>query len=47
MNLSKFMRRPACEVRIGPVTIGGGHPVACQSMTNTDTNDTAACVAQI
>ena len=47
MNLSKFMRRPACEVRIGPVTIGGGHPVACQSMTNTDTNDTAASVAQI
>ena len=47
MNLSKFMRRPAYEVRIGPVTIGGRHPVACQSMTNTDTNDTAASVAQI
>ncbi|WP_290540141.1 (E)-4-hydroxy-3-methylbut-2-enyl-diphosphate synthase [Alistipes sp.] len=47
MNLSKFMRRPACEVRIGRVVIGGGHPVACQSMTNTDTNDTAASVAQI
>ena len=41
------MRRPACEVRIGDVTIGGGHPVAVQSMTNTDTNDTAASVAQI
>ena len=47
MNLEKFMRRPACEVRIGGVTIGGGHPVAVQSMTNTDTNDTAASVAQI
>jgi len=47
MNLSKFMRRTACEVRIGRTTIGGGHPVACQSMTNTDTNDTAASVAQI
>ena len=47
MNLSKFMRRTACEVRIGRTTIGGGHPVACQSMTNTDTNDTEACAAQI
>ena len=47
MNLSKFMRRTACEVRIGRTTIGGGHPVACQSMTNTDTNDIAASVAQI
>ena len=47
MNLSKFMRRTASEVRIGRTTIGGGHPVACQSMTNTDTNDTAASVAQI
>ena len=45
MNLSKFMRRTTCEVRIGRTTIGGGHPVACQSMTNTDTNDTAASVA--
>ena len=47
MNLSKFIRRPACEVRIGGVVIGGKHPVAVQSMTNTDTNDTAASVAQI
>ena len=47
VNLSEFRRRPACEVRIGQVTIGGGHPVAVQSMTNTDTNDTAASVAQI
>ena len=47
MNLSEFRRRPACEVRIGGVTIGGKHPVAVQSMTNTDTNDTAASVAQI
>ncbi len=47
MNLSEFIRRPACEVRIGGVAIGGKHPVAVQSMTNTDTNDTAASVAQI
>ena len=47
MNLSKYMRRPSCEVRIGRVTIGGGHPVAVQSMINTDTNDTEASAAQI
>ena len=47
VNLSEFRRRPACEVRIGQMTIGGEHPVAVQSMTNTDTNDTAASVAQI
>lgn len=47
MDLTQYRRRPACEVRIGRVTIGGGHPVAVQSMTNTDTNDTAASVAQI
>ena len=47
MNLSEYSRRPSCEVRIGRVVIGGGHPVAVQSMTNTDTNDTEACVAQI
>ncbi|MDE6374225.1 MAG: (E)-4-hydroxy-3-methylbut-2-enyl-diphosphate synthase [Alistipes sp.] len=47
MNLSEFSRRTSCEVRIGATTIGGQHPVAVQSMTNTDTNDTEACVAQI
>ena len=47
MDLTKFRRRPTCEVRIGRVTIGGRYPVAVQSMTNTDTNDTAASVAQI
>ncbi len=47
MNLSEYSRRTACEVRIGQVTIGGTNPVAVQSMTNTDTNDTAASVAQI
>ncbi len=47
MNLSKFLRRPSCEVRIGQTVIGGQHPVAVQSMTNTDTNDTEASAAQI
>ncbi len=47
MDLTNFRRRPTCCVRIGDVTIGGNHPIAVQSMTNTDTNDTEACVAQI
>lgn len=47
MDLTGFHRRRACEVRIGQVRIGGSWPVAVQSMTNTDTNDTPASVAQI
>lgn len=47
MDLTKYSRRPTNEVRIGQVTIGSGHPIAVQSMTNTDTNDTEASVTQI
>ena len=47
MNLTEFRRRPASEVRFGQVIIGGNHPVAVQSMTNTDTKDTEGSVAQI
>lgn len=35
------------SVRIGSVTIGGGNPVAVQSMCSTHTRDVAATVAQI
>ena len=34
-------------VRIGALTVGGGAPVAVQSMTNTDTRDADATAAQI
>ena len=47
MNLTKYERRPSREVRIGRVVIGGNRPIAVQSMTNTDTKDTEACVRQI
>lgn len=47
MNLTKYERRRSHEVRIGEVLIGGDRPIAAQSMTNTDTNDTAASVGQI
>jgi (E)-4-hydroxy-3-methylbut-2-enyl-diphosphate synthase len=38
---------PTKEVKIGDRVIGGGHPIAIQSMTNTKTEDVAATVAQI
>ena len=41
------MRMKTHEVNIGGVRIGGGNPVAIQSMCNTRTSDTAATVAQI
>ncbi|WP_165174708.1 flavodoxin-dependent (E)-4-hydroxy-3-methylbut-2-enyl-diphosphate synthase [Desulfovibrio sp. ZJ369] len=34
-------------IRLGGLTIGGGAPVMVQSMTNTDTRDVAATLAQI
>ena len=41
------MRRKTPTGRIGRVCIGGDHPIAIQSMTNTDTKNIAATVAQI
>ena len=40
-------RRKTKEIRIGDVWIGGNHPIAIQSMTNTKTEDVDATVAQI
>lgn len=40
-------RNPTRAVRIGTVTIGGGHPIAVQSMTATRTQDVAATIAQV
>ncbi len=45
--MTEYFRRKTNEVRIGPVVIGSGHPVAVQSMCDTDTNDIEASVAQI
>jgi (E)-4-hydroxy-3-methylbut-2-enyl-diphosphate synthase len=41
-----WRRRPTREVRIGEVGVGGANPIRVQSMTTTDTQDTAATVAQ-
>lgn len=40
-------RRVSRVVRVGAVAIGGDNPVAVQSMTNTDTRDVGATLAQI
>ena len=40
-------RNETKKIRIGDVWIGGGHPVAIQSMTNTRTEDVDATVDQI
>ncbi|MGH8160995.1 MAG: flavodoxin-dependent (E)-4-hydroxy-3-methylbut-2-enyl-diphosphate synthase [Gammaproteobacteria bacterium] len=40
-------RRASVGVRVGNVMIGGGAPIAVQSMTNTDTADVAATVDQV
>ena len=41
------MREQTKVIQIGDRKIGGGNPVAIQSMTNTKTEDVAATVAQI
>ncbi|MGC7435533.1 flavodoxin-dependent (E)-4-hydroxy-3-methylbut-2-enyl-diphosphate synthase [Xanthomonas citri pv. citri] len=40
-------RRNTRAGKIGSVTVGGGHPVVVQSMTNTDTADIAGSVKQV
>ncbi len=44
---SPFDRRKSVAVAIGNVMVGGDHPVVVQSMTNTDTADVDATVAQV
>ena len=40
-------RRPTVTVNVGGVPVGSAHPIAVQSMTNTDTADAAATAAQV
>jgi (E)-4-hydroxy-3-methylbut-2-enyl-diphosphate synthase len=39
--------RQSRQIKVGPVTVGGGAPVRVQSMCNTDTRDPASTLAQI
>src|SRR5262249_38466326 len=44
---STIQRRRTRQVAVGSVAIGSGAPIVVQSMTNTDTADVAATVAQV
>ena len=46
MDLFNYSRRETSEVNIGAVPMGGSNPIRLQSMTNTSTQDTEACVEQ-
>jgi (E)-4-hydroxy-3-methylbut-2-enyl-diphosphate synthase len=46
MNYNEIRRRTRA-VAVGNRVIGGSAPIAIQSMTNTDTHNTEACLAQI
>lgn len=42
-----MQRRRTRQIRVGRVAVGGGAPISVQSMTNTDTRDVVATVAQV
>lgn len=44
---SPIIRRKSRQIMVGAVPVGGDAPIAVQSMTNTETCDTEATVAQI
>src|SRR3954471_16151081 len=44
--MTNITRNPTRSVRIGTITIGGGRPIAVQSMTATQTRDIDATVRQ-
>ncbi|MAT92198.1 MAG: 4-hydroxy-3-methylbut-2-en-1-yl diphosphate synthase [Halioglobus sp.] len=44
---SPIVRRQSRQIMVGDVPVGGGAPISVQSMTNTDTCDVAATVAQV
>ena len=47
LNSPFTTRRESVGVAVGSVTIGGGRPIIVQSMTDTDTADAPATVAQV
>ncbi|MDP5053388.1 MAG: flavodoxin-dependent (E)-4-hydroxy-3-methylbut-2-enyl-diphosphate synthase, partial [Congregibacter sp.] len=44
---SPIKRRKSRQIHVGNVAVGGDAPISVQSMTNTETCDVAATVAQI
>ena len=47
MHESPIKRRLTRKIRVGKVFVGGDAPISVQTMTNTDTCDVAATVAQV
>src|SRR5882672_8338521 len=47
MQRQHITRRISRQVDIDGIKVGGGAPIVIQSMTNTDTADVAATVAQV
>ncbi len=45
--MAALKRRRSVAVDVGGVMVGGDHPVVVQSMTNTDTADSASTVNQV
>lgn len=45
--MAASQRRKSVVVNIGDVKVGGSHPIVVQSMTNTDTADSASTVNQV
>ena len=46
-NSTPITRRRTRTAHVGGIPIGSGHPIVVQSMTNTDTADVEATVAQV
>ena len=46
IDLFNYRRRSSSPVQVGNIQLGGDAPIRIQSMTTTNTNDTAACVEQ-
>src|ERR1044072_9236081 len=44
---TRHARRKTYAVKVGHVTVGGGAPIAVQSMTNTDTADVESTLQQV
>ena len=47
VELAAHTRHRSVAVQVGRVTVGGSAPIVVQSMTNTDTGDVSATVAQV
>src|SRR5262245_11137708 len=45
--MAALQRRKSVAVSVGPVKVGGSHPIVVQSMTNTDTADVTSTVNQV